>query len=64
VKLDRDFQTDNPVKVIVTFLEHVASSSQDALSVNDFSFLRSQKNLENLKGSLSDVVIEERRSDL
>lgn len=64
VKFDRDFLSDNPVKVIVTFLEDVQIQSDKGLSLSDFSFAKSQKNLENYKGSLSDTVIEERREEL
>lgn len=64
VKLDREYPSDNPVKVIVTFLEDVQTQSGEGLSLSDFSFSKSQKNLENYKGSLSDAVIEERRTGL
>ena len=61
VKLDKDYSTSNPVKVIVTFLEDVQTHSEKGFSLSDFSFSKSQKNLENYKGSFSDAVIEERR---
>lgn len=63
-KLDKDYTSDNPVKVIVTFLEDVQTHSEKGLSLSNFSFAKSQKNLENFKGSLSDTVIEERRLEL
>jgi hypothetical protein len=64
VKLDKEYLSSNPVKVIVTFLENVQTESDRALSLNDFSFSKSQKNLENFKGSFSDSIIEERRQEL
>lgn len=64
VKLDREYSSDTPVKVIVIFLEDIKSSSVKNLSLSDFSFAKSQENLENYKGSLSDAVVEERRSEL
>ena len=64
VKLDKEYLSDNPVKVIVTFLEDVQTLSGEGLSLSDFSFSKSQKNLENYKGSFSDAVIEERRTEL
>ncbi len=64
VKLDKDYPSNNPVKVIVTFLEETQISSDKELSLSDFSFAKSQKNLENFKGSFSDAVIEERRLEL
>jgi len=63
VKLDREFSSDTPVKVIVTFLEEVDASSEKTLSLSDFSFSKSQKALEDYKGSFSDALIEERRSE-
>lgn len=64
VKLDKDYPSKEPVKVIVTFLEDIQMHSEKGLSLSDFSFAKSQKNLENFKGSFSDVVIEERRLEL
>ena len=62
--LDRDYSTKKPVKVIVTFLEDVQNSSDTRLSLEDFSFSKRRKNLENVKESFADTVVEERRSDL
>lgn len=64
VKLDKDYLTNNPVKVIITFLEDVQSYSEKEILLSDFSFSKSQKNLENFKGSFSDTVVEERRLEL
>jgi uncharacterized protein YktA (UPF0223 family) len=64
VKLDKDYSSDNPIKVIVTFLEDVQTHSEKGISLSDFSFAKSQKNLENFKGSFSEAVIEERRLEL
>ena len=64
VKLDKDYTSTNPVKVIVTFLEEIQNQSDTSLTLSDFSFSKSQKNLENYNGSFSDTVIEERRKDL
>jgi hypothetical protein len=64
LKLDKDYSTKNPVKVIVTFLEEIQSKSESGLSLKDFSFSKSKKNLENFKGSFSDTVIDERREEI
>lgn len=64
VKLDKEYSTTNPVKVIVTFLEDVQQETEKGLSLSDFSFAESQKNLENHNGSFSDSVTEERRLGL
>lgn len=63
VELDREYPSDKPVRVILTFLEEVKSSSDKVLSLSDFSFAKSRQILSNYKGSLSDAVIEERRTD-
>jgi len=64
VKLDKEYSTKNPVKVIVTFLEEVETPTEKGFSLSDFSFSKSQKNLENSKGAFSASIIEERRSEL
>ena len=62
VKLDKDYTSNTPVKVIVTFLEDI-TPAEKLLLLSDFSFAKSQKNLENYKGSLSEAIIEERRNE-
>jgi len=64
VKLDKEFISSNPVKVIVTFLEEIPIPTEEGLALSDFSFSESQKNLEDFKGSFSDSVVEERRVEL
>lgn len=64
VKLDKEFISSNPVKVIVTFLEEIPMQTEEGLALSDFSFSESQKNLEDFKGSFSDSVVEERRAEL
>lgn len=64
VKLDQDYLSEKPVKVIITFLDDVEVSSGKGLTLNDFSFSKSRKALENYTGSFSDTLIEERKNDL
>jgi hypothetical protein len=64
LKLDKEYTTEKPVKVIVTFLEEVQNNSEKELVLADFSFSKSKKNLKNFKGSFSETVIEERRAEL
>lgn len=64
IKFDKEYISDTPVKVLVTFLEETHLESNERLTLNHFSFAKSQKNLANFKGSLSDTVIEERRLDV
>jgi hypothetical protein len=61
LKLDKDFTSENPVKVIVTFLEEIQIKSEESLTLTDFSFSESKKNLQNYKGSFAESVIEDRR---
>ena len=60
LKLDKEYKSNNPVKVIVTFLEDVTLETEKAFSISDFSFKKSQKNLKNYKGSISQALIEQR----
>lgn len=53
---------EGEVPVIVTFLEEIAEEKPRKLDLNQFSFNRSKKLLKDYKGSLSEAVIEERRS--
>ena len=64
VKLEKNYRTKDPVKVIITFLEDVEETSEEGIILSDFSFSKSQKNLENVKDSFGDAVIEERRTEL
>ena len=64
IQLEEEYPSENPVDVIVTFLEESARLSDKRLNLSDFSFLECQKILAGYKGSLSDAVIEERREAL
>lgn len=64
VKLDKELFVKKPVKVIITFLEDIEDAPEKGWSLSDFSFSKSRKILENCKGSFSDALIEERRSEL
>lgn len=64
VKFDKEYISEKPVKVIVTFLEDIETFSEKGLSFSDFSFSESRKALSDYKGSFSDTVVEERRNDL
>ena len=58
VKLDKEFPSKKPLKVIVTFLEEVDVEKSNGIQLSDFSFSKSQKNLIDLKTSLSDSLID------
>ena len=55
-------KTEKPVNVIITFLEEVKAPVEEKLDMSKFSFKKARKLLESYKGSLSDAIIEERRS--
>ncbi len=60
VKLDKEISSEKPLKVIVTFLEEVDPEKSNSIQLRDFSFSKSQNNLNFLKSSLSESLIEER----
>ncbi len=60
VILDEQIATQKPVAVIVTFLEEQAVESTIKL-FSSFNFKKSQLLSSNLKGSLTDALVEERR---
>ena len=66
INLEKDYYSSKPVKVIVTFMEEVEEQrpTEKRLTLGDFSFMKSRKALEHYKGSFSDAVVEERRSEL
>ncbi len=52
------------VTVIVTFLEEPKEPVPKKIDLADFSFSQSREILKDVKGSLSDALIEERRNAL
>lgn len=64
LKLSEKVNFSKPLKVIVTFLEEIQEDKGEYIDLNKFSFLKSQEVLKNLKSSLSDTVIEERKLEL
>ncbi|MCP4353442.1 MAG: hypothetical protein GY795_48960 [Desulfobacterales bacterium] len=57
-------KTSGPVSVIITFLEEDVEISEQQFDLEKLSFRKSRELLKDLKSSLSDEVIEERRSEL
>jgi hypothetical protein len=67
IKLEKEFSSDKPLEVIVTFLQEPIEKSdleEKYLKWEVFGFDKAQEILKDFKGSLSDDVIEERRSYL
>jgi hypothetical protein len=65
ITLDKKVSVKKPVKVMVTFMdEDVEVEKEKRLTLDDFSFAKSRELLKDVHTSLSDAVIEERRSHL
>ena len=64
VRLDRQIRARRSVKVIVTFLDEDLQNDTKRLTIKDFSFLKSREKSKRYIGSLSDAVIDERKSEL
>ncbi|MGE5341498.1 MAG: hypothetical protein ACM3SY_08445 [Candidatus Omnitrophota bacterium] len=62
VKLKEKVSICKQIPVIVTFLEETENIEPQKLDLNSFSFNRSREISKDYKGSLSDAVIEVRRS--
>lgn len=62
VFIKEKIRTEEPVDVIVTFLEDTKLPAAGKLDISKFSFKKARKLLAGYKGSLSDAIIEERRS--
>ena len=64
ITLDRKVSVKRAVKVIVTFMDEDVTVEKERATSNDFSFSKGREVLKDLKSSLSEAVIEERRSEL
>ncbi len=62
VILQETVKTKKPVEVVITFLEEVQAPTSEKLDLNKFSFKRARELLKDYDGSLSEAIIEERRS--
>ena len=62
IKFSEKVSITRETPVIVTFLEDLDKEETKKMNLNDFSFNRSKEILKDYKGSLSDALIEERRS--
>jgi hypothetical protein len=64
ITLDEPIATEKPVKVLVTFVDEDIAVEPKRLTLDDFSFAKSRDLLKDVKGSISDALIQERRSYL
>jgi hypothetical protein len=63
VRLVRKIRTRENARVIVTFPDEELQNETKRLTLKDFLFQKSRKDSERFRGSLSDVVIEDRRAE-
>jgi len=73
IKLDNPIEFDKPLKVIVTFIDeqikfeyqlNITKSKEKSIDLNKFSFMQSIEASRDFKGSFSESLIEERRTEL
>jgi hypothetical protein len=64
VKLLDNVEFDKQMDVLITFLDDIEITKSEKSIKKKYSFKKSQELLSNYKGSLSQAVIEERRSQL
>jgi hypothetical protein len=64
VKIKEKVSITRETPVIITFLDDLQDEETKKMDLSEFSFNRSKDILKDYKGSLSDTVIEERRSFL
>ncbi len=64
ITLERKVRSKRSLKVIVTFLDEESKQVTQRLTSEDFSFRRSREKSKGFIGSLSDAVIEDRKSEL
>ncbi|MBN2107092.1 MAG: hypothetical protein JW832_06660 [Deltaproteobacteria bacterium] len=62
MKLNKKNSSSKPDPVIVAFKDDDKAGKADGFDLKKFSFGKAKKILKNYTGSLSDAVIEERRS--
>jgi hypothetical protein len=64
VYLEKKVKSKKALKVIVTFLEEDILLDKNRLTLKDFSFYKSREKLKKYKGSISETIIEERKTGL
>lgn len=64
IVLSEPIHSPKKIEVIVTFLEDIPNTQTKGLEAQSFSFRKSRAKLKKLHQSLSDSVIEERRTAL
>ena len=62
VTFEQEANVPNKGRVIVTFLEEEEPNIKKILKLSNFSFAKTRALLKDFKGSLSEAVVEERRT--
>ena len=62
--LKRKVRSKRSIKVIVTFLDEGLQHDSKRLTAKDFSFRKSREKSKGFNGSLSEAVIDDRKSEL
>jgi hypothetical protein len=62
ITLDKPININKQVKVLVMFKDEDINMKEKRLTLDDFSFAKSRELLKDVKGNLSDAVIDERRA--
>lgn len=63
ITLEKKVRSKKSVKVIVTFLDEEIHHDAQRLTTKDFSFRKSRERTKKFIGSLSDAVIDDRKSE-
>jgi uncharacterized membrane protein YukC len=63
ITLEKKIRSKKSLKVIVTFLDEELHHETKRLTSNDFSFKKSREKSQKFIGSLSESVIDERKSE-
>lgn len=63
ITLEKKIRSKRSLKVIVTFLDDEIQSDSKRLTTKDFSFGKSREKSKRYDGSLSDAVIDDRKSE-
>lgn len=64
ITLEKNIRSKKSLKVIVTFLDDEIQHDSKRLTSKDFSFRKSRVKSKRYVGSLSDAIIDDRKSEL
>jgi hypothetical protein len=64
ITLEKKIRSKRSMKVIVTFLDEELQHDTKRLTSNDFSFKKAREKSQRFIGSLSEAIIDDRKSEL